>query len=137
MRASANWCRISKIDGRSGFKWPRLDELYFKLFQEYIINSHNAIYDTLATKKCFFELVRLDIIQNPLKNISNNEKKTKEKVKNIMKKPTKNRVKFISTQNVSILCSSCGDLFHVTLCRYEESAICPSCFKLVNADVQW
>src|SRR5205807_1246295 len=43
--------------GKGGkFKWPKLTELYHKLFNEGFEEAHNAAFDVLATAKCFFEL---------------------------------------------------------------------------------
>jgi DNA polymerase III epsilon subunit-like protein len=44
-------------------KWPKLEELHEKLFNNKFINSHNALFDVMATAKCFFELKRLEIIE--------------------------------------------------------------------------
>lgn len=43
-------------------KWPRLDELYMKLFNEKFDNAHNAMADVEATMRCFFELQDRGII---------------------------------------------------------------------------
>jgi DNA polymerase-3 subunit alpha len=47
-------------DGRAG-KYPTLEELYFKLFNE-TFPAHNAKEDILATEKCYKKLVELGII---------------------------------------------------------------------------
>jgi len=39
-----------------GYKWPKLNELYSKLFGTGFEGAHNAIVDVEATLKCFFEL---------------------------------------------------------------------------------
>lgn len=65
MMASTNWCRLPKLDGRSGYKWPKLDELHYRLFGKYIDNAHDAMNDVLATRDCFFELVKKQIIPDP------------------------------------------------------------------------
>lgn len=66
MRSSTAWCRLPKLDGRPGYKWPKLDELHYRLFGNYFDNAHDALNDVLATKACFFELIRLNVIPNPL-----------------------------------------------------------------------
>ena len=38
------------------WKWPKLQELHFKLFKTHFENAHNAMADVEATIKCFFEL---------------------------------------------------------------------------------
>ena len=49
--------------GRGGrFKWPKLTELYVKLFGEAFAEAHNASADVEATARCFLELIRLEVI---------------------------------------------------------------------------
>lgn len=60
MKKSTNYC---KIKGPYGFKWPKLGELYYLLFNEYMENAHNALYDIRATMKCFFKLKELNVIK--------------------------------------------------------------------------
>ncbi len=63
---STDFCAFA--GGRGGkFKWPTLDELYSKLFQEGFDEAHNAAADVAATARCFLELLRLDIITHRLK----------------------------------------------------------------------
>ena len=58
---STNYCALP--GGRGGnFKWPTLEELYFKLFNEKFEAAHNAIADVQATTRCFFELIRIGIV---------------------------------------------------------------------------
>lgn len=45
-------------------KWPKLTELYFKLFNEEF-NAHNSKDDVDATYKCFLKLFELNVIQLP------------------------------------------------------------------------
>ena len=50
--------------GRGGkFKWPKLEELYVKLFNEGFEAAHNAAFDVQATAKAFFELLKINIIK--------------------------------------------------------------------------
>lgn len=56
MQTSTNFCAIS---GPYGYKWPKLSELYFKLFNYHFEEAHNAAADINATAKCFWELKRL------------------------------------------------------------------------------
>lgn len=51
---------VCKLPGGrgGGFKYPKLSELYFFLFEEYFDEAHNATADVNATARCFFELVR-------------------------------------------------------------------------------
>ncbi len=59
MQCSTSYC---KIPGLKGYKYPKLQELYYKLFGSNFEDAHDAMADITATKKCFFELKRLDEI---------------------------------------------------------------------------
>ena len=52
------------IKTRKGFKAPKLEELYNKLFQDTYLkeNAHNGAADVNATARCFFELLRINVI---------------------------------------------------------------------------
>ena len=66
---STNYCALP--GGRGGnYKWPTLEELYLKLFNESFDAAHNASADVQATARCFFELVRISIIQSNKLKIS-------------------------------------------------------------------
>ena len=56
MIESTDFC---KIPHSNGFKWPKLEELYYKLFKE-TFNSHNALEDTKATARCFWKLFKMN-----------------------------------------------------------------------------
>lgn len=60
-----NYCQIPGGRG-GGFKWPTLSELHQKLFQNAFDEAHNAAADVNATARCFFELVRLEVISSQL-----------------------------------------------------------------------
>jgi DNA polymerase III epsilon subunit-like protein len=62
MRSSTAWCRLPKLDGRSGFKWPKLEEVYYRLFGRYFEGAHDALADVVATKEVYFELIKREII---------------------------------------------------------------------------
>jgi len=50
--------------GKGGkFKWPRLEELYKKLFNTGFEEAHNAAFDVDATSKAFFELIKRSVIR--------------------------------------------------------------------------
>jgi DNA polymerase III subunit alpha len=50
--------------GKGGkYKWPNLLEMYIKLFGEGFDEAHNASADVNATARCFFELLRLGVIE--------------------------------------------------------------------------
>lgn len=61
MKATTDFCAIPKAKGY-GFKWPKLQELYFKLFNENFEDAHSANADTKAMIRCFFELRKRNII---------------------------------------------------------------------------
>lgn len=51
-------------DGRAG-KFPKLTELYEKLFPGEEFEAHNALADSIATKRCFWKLIELGVIERP------------------------------------------------------------------------
>ena len=58
---STNYCALP--GGKGGkFKWPALPELHDKLFGEKFDEAHNAAADVAATARCFFELMRRQVI---------------------------------------------------------------------------
>lgn len=59
MMRSTKHCNIA---GKRGPKWPKLEELYQVLFGKAFDGAHDALADITATKDCFFELVRLGVI---------------------------------------------------------------------------
>ena len=59
MKSSINLC---KIPGYNGYKYPKLQELYKKLFAKEFEIAHDAMSDIEATKECFWELKKLKLI---------------------------------------------------------------------------
>lgn len=59
MGAGTDFC---KIPGRYGYKWPKLQELFVKLFGHEFEDAHDATADIEATKQCFFEMKRRGLI---------------------------------------------------------------------------
>ncbi|MGB0931330.1 MAG: 3'-5' exonuclease, partial [Chitinophagales bacterium] len=59
MKASTDFC---KIPGNYGYKWPKLEELYYQLFSESFEDAHNAAADIAATSRCFWELKRIGVL---------------------------------------------------------------------------
>jgi len=59
MQASTDFCRIP---GPYGYKWPKLSELHYKLFNEDFEEAHDAAADINATVKCFWELKRIGVM---------------------------------------------------------------------------
>jgi DNA polymerase III subunit alpha len=66
--ASTDFCALP--GGKNGkFKWPTLTELCIKLFGETFSDAHNAAADVAATARCFFELMRLEVITADLLHV--------------------------------------------------------------------
>lgn len=61
---STDFCAIPGGKG-GGFKWPRLEELYQKLFGEPMVDAHDAAFDVDATARCFFSLVEKRVFDVP------------------------------------------------------------------------
>jgi len=59
MQSSTDFCAIP---GPYGNKWPKLEELHFKLFRTTFADAHDASVDIKATAKCFWELTRKGIL---------------------------------------------------------------------------
>ncbi len=60
MKRTVDVCRIP--NGRGGYKWPNLTELYKFLFNTGFEDAHDAIFDVRACAECFFELKRRNLI---------------------------------------------------------------------------
>lgn len=60
MKQSVDFCRIS--NGRGGYKWPNLMELYKCLFNDVFPEAHDAVFDVRACADCLFELKRRGVI---------------------------------------------------------------------------
>ena len=59
MHASTDYC---KLPGPYGYKWPKLSELYIKLFGEDFDEAHDASVDINATEKCFWKMKEIGLI---------------------------------------------------------------------------
>ncbi len=70
MRASTDFCKLPGGRGKS-FKFPTLNELSLKLFNQAVDNAHNASADVEATSRCFLELIRLGVFN--AKALNSNE----------------------------------------------------------------
>lgn len=61
MLKSVNFCKLP--GSRTGqYKWPKLQELHFKLFNEPLAQTHTALDDIRQTAKCYFELQKMGIV---------------------------------------------------------------------------
>jgi DNA polymerase III epsilon subunit-like protein len=56
MKGSVDFCALPNK------KFPKLSDLYFKLFGEYFKNAHNALDDVIACYKSFFELKKRGVL---------------------------------------------------------------------------
>ncbi|MEQ9441602.1 MAG: DNA polymerase III subunit alpha [Cyclobacteriaceae bacterium] len=102
--ASTDFCKIP--GGRGGkYKWPTLSELHKKLFGMPFDGAHNSAFDVDATARCFFGLLKEQVIQpfdsTPLEGITYErpdlEKATRDMPQTATKKqasppPTQKRV---------------------------------------------
>ena len=59
MKASTDYC---KIPGPYGYKWPKLQELYTKLFGRPFQDAHNSLSDIKATYDCYWKLRELRML---------------------------------------------------------------------------
>ncbi len=59
MKATVDYC---KIISRNGYKYPKLQELYRKVFSRDFEDAHNSAADIQATLECYFELKKRNII---------------------------------------------------------------------------
>lgn len=60
MKKTIDFCAIPS---QYGFKFPKLSELYFKLFGRNFEDAHDALVDVRAMVECFFELKKREIIK--------------------------------------------------------------------------
>lgn len=61
MKTTVDYCALPGSGER--FKYPKLGELYKKLFGEYFIGAHDAIVDVEATLKAFLQLHKIGILK--------------------------------------------------------------------------
>jgi len=139
MKASTNWCRLSKLNGARGFKFPTLNELHFRCFGEQFDGAHDALNDIRATKRCFFKLMDHNVIapysvENQSRSGATSlSRKDVQFELNVLK----NIDRFTRTMAVNGACQKCGTRFSVTLSRGESSARCPECFSSVIFSGNW
>ena len=62
MKMGMNICKLSNLSLHTrmsqSYKYPKLDELYYKLFNKHFDNQHDAMADIQATHDCYYELKR-------------------------------------------------------------------------------
>lgn len=56
MKNSINLCKLENPYYPDSYKFPKLSELYFHLFNENPENLHNSWFDVLITFKCFYKI---------------------------------------------------------------------------------
>ena len=57
MKAATPICKIRKKDGKTGNKWPKLEEAMMFFFNEKLEGAHSAIVDIMATRRLFHRLL--------------------------------------------------------------------------------
>ena len=60
MKSSTDFC---KLPSARGYKYPKLVELYYKLFNKTLIETHNSKTDAAMCMLCFKELFNKQIIK--------------------------------------------------------------------------
>lgn len=65
MRSSTDYCQLP--NGRGGYKWPKLEELYWFLFTKEMEGAHDAMFDVVACRKAFIKLLELRVIALDIK----------------------------------------------------------------------
>ena len=63
MRMGKDVCKIPGNVMYGGYKYPKLDELYYKLFNVHFENQHTAMADVEATYECYKELLKISKIK--------------------------------------------------------------------------
>ncbi len=68
MQASTYYCKLPPTDKMKKYKGlhyknPKLEELYKILFNEELVEAHDALTDVKATHRCFKELIKLGVIK--------------------------------------------------------------------------
>ena len=67
MQSTISYCALPFPSGRKGFKYPKLEELYFKLHGVPMsdnYSAHDALGDVRCTKDCYYELVKRGHYEN-------------------------------------------------------------------------
>jgi len=62
MSGSTAYCKLPFPSGRKGYKFPKLEELYYFLFQEKLEDAHDALVDVKATLRCYLKLTALEVM---------------------------------------------------------------------------
>lgn len=63
MRVATNICKLESRGGRSGFKWPKVEEAWQHFFPEiHYVEKHRAADDALHEAKIVFELHKMGLM---------------------------------------------------------------------------
>lgn len=62
MESTTEYCKLLPYRYNK-YKWPKLEELHNKLFNETIDGFHNALVDIQVCKKCLFKLKELNLLK--------------------------------------------------------------------------
>lgn len=62
MKLGKDICKLSSNNRNGDYKYPKLKELYFCIFNKYFNGQHNAINDIQATYECYIEMKRRGLI---------------------------------------------------------------------------
>ncbi|MGB0177461.1 MAG: DNA polymerase III subunit alpha, partial [Owenweeksia sp.] len=72
-KETTNYCQLPGGKG-GGYKYPKLEELYQKLFNEGFAEAHNAAADVEATTRAFLELIRIGVFTNERLDFSSEDR---------------------------------------------------------------
>lgn len=62
MQSTIDFVAVGWNSYYQSYKWPKLQELHFKLFNCHFKGEHDALADVNATVKCFFELHKRQVL---------------------------------------------------------------------------
>jgi DNA polymerase-3 subunit epsilon len=65
-------CKIRKLDGRAGWKWPKLQEAYEFFFGEKFDGAHDAFADITATRRVFRHIEELGYLRDDFARLNLN-----------------------------------------------------------------
>lgn len=88
MQSATSICRIPRANG-SGYKYPKLQELYLHLFGGNFSDAHTSKADVEATARCYFELTRRGLLPMP----SGRERKSPDNIQNKKRRERKSSVR--------------------------------------------
>ena len=122
MKSSINYCKLPPF--RYGeYKWPKLEELHIKLFGCTFSGVHDAMTDIEVTKKCYFELIRQQVVYDySLCQIGVNEQINMSQIRIIESGQCGNNVFYELDQNGLLTIYGSGPMFDYDFYNYEAQA---------------